>query len=142
LADPEQAQPGVFTNPDLQTLYDQLLDSGSQSLGAALKVGGAVEEIDILDLQSRLELTDQANIQQVNTNLERGSENHLRAFVQTLLRQTGETYQPQYLSPEAFQAILDGSMPGSGRGRGNQVTPGGRGNSGGSYGGGRPAHQP
>lgn len=139
LADPAQDQPGVFTNSDLQSLYDQLLASGSQSLEAALKAGGAVEEIDILDLQSRLELTGQADIQQVYTSLKRGSENHLRAFVQTLLRQTGETYQPQYLSPEAFTAILDGSMPGSGRGWGSQGASGGRGN-GGS--GGRPASQP
>jgi hypothetical protein len=137
LADPTQVQPGVFTDPDLQALYDQLIASGSQSLGAALKAGGAVEEIDILDLQSRLELTDQADIQQVYNNLERGSENHLRTFVKTLLRQTGEAYQPQYLSPEAYQAILDGSMPGSGRGSGSQGTVGGRG--GGQR---RPASQP
>jgi hypothetical protein len=69
LADPAQAQPGVFTNPDLQALYGQLLASGSQSLGAALKAGGAVEEIDILDLQERLEQTDQADIMGVYTNL-------------------------------------------------------------------------
>ena len=137
LADPAQSQPGVFTNPDLQALYDQLLASGSQSLGAALKAGGVVEEIDILDLQSRLELTDQADIQQVYTNLERGSENHLLAFVNILLRQTGETYQPQYLSPEAYQAILDGLMPGSGRNWGSQGTAGGLGG-----GHGRPANQP
>jgi hypothetical protein len=104
LADPAQAQPGVFTNPDLQALYDQLLVSGSQSLEDALHAAGAVEEVDILDLQARLEGTDQADLVQVYTNLERGSENHLRA-VNTLVRQTGETYQPQYLSPEAYQAI-------------------------------------
>jgi hypothetical protein len=131
LADPAQTQPGVFTNPDLQALYDQLIVSGSQSLGETLKVGGAVEEIDILDLQNRLELTDQADIQLVFTNLERGSENHLRAFVNTLFRQTGETYQPQYLSAEAFQVILDGSTPGSGQSWGNQGGPGIQGGGGG-----------
>jgi hypothetical protein len=127
LADPAQTQPGVFTDPDLQALYDQLLASGSQSVGAALKAGGAVEEVDILDLQSCLEETDQADIQQVYTNLERGSENHLRAFVNTLLRQTGETYQPQYLSPEVYQAILDGTLPGSRQGWGNPGEGGGPG---------------
>jgi hypothetical protein len=115
LADPAQSQPGVFTDPDLQALYDQLLASGSQSLGDALKAGAAVEEVDILDLQARSELADQADILRVYGSLERGSENHLRAFVRTLARQTGETYQPQYLSPEAYQAILDGASQGGGR---------------------------
>ena len=115
LADPAQAQPGIFSDADLQALYDQLLASGNQSLGNAIKAGGAVEEVDILDLQARIELTDQADILKVYGSLERGSENHLRAFVRTLVRQTGETYQPQYLSPEAFQAILDGASQGGGR---------------------------
>ena len=39
---------GEFTNPDLQALYDQLVNLGSQSLADALKVGAAIEEIDIL----------------------------------------------------------------------------------------------
>jgi hypothetical protein len=116
LTDPAQPQPGVFTDPDLQALYDQLLSNGSQSLGNALKAGGVVEEVDILDLQARIELTDQADILRVYGSLERGSENHLRAYVKTLLRQTGEIYQPQFLNPEAYQAILNGGSPGNGRG--------------------------
>jgi len=116
LADPAQAQPGVFSDPDLQALYNQLLASGNQSLGNAIKAGGAVEEVDILDLQARNELTDQADILKIYGNLERSSKNHLRAFVRTLLRQTGETYQPQYLNPEAYQAILSGASQGGGWG--------------------------
>ncbi len=41
---------GEFTNSDLQTLYDELVETGSQSLADALLIGGAIEEIDILDL--------------------------------------------------------------------------------------------
>jgi len=115
LADPAQAQPGIFSDPDLQTLYDQLLASGIQSLENAIKAGGAVEEVDILDLLARTELTEQAEILNVYGNLEHSSKNHLRAFVRALARQTGETYQPQYLSPEAYQAILDGASQGGGR---------------------------
>ena len=48
IADPAAGKPiGVFTNPELQALYNQLIAQGSQSLAAALKVGGAIEEIDI-----------------------------------------------------------------------------------------------
>ncbi len=141
LADPAQAQPGAFTNPDLQALYDELVARGSQSLAEAVKVGGAIEEIDILDLQEYLAATSNTSLQQVYTNLLRGSENHLRSFANTLQTQTGETYQPQYLSPDAYQAILASSQ-GNGNGNGNsgQGGRGGQGGQGGSKGwrGGRP----
>ncbi len=125
LPDPAQSEVGVFTNPDLQTLYNELVAQGSQSLADALKVGGAIEEIDILDLRTRLAQTDNADIIQVYTNLLNGSGNHLRAFANTLLTQTGETYQPQYLSLEDYQAILS-AAGGNGNGRGGPG--GGQGN--------------
>jgi hypothetical protein len=61
LQDPAQATVGAFTNPDLQALYNELVARGSQSLSEALKVGAAIEEIDILDLQERLAETDHAD---------------------------------------------------------------------------------
>ena len=123
LDDPASSEIGVFTNPDLQALYRELTARGSQSLAEALKVGAAIEEIDILDLPSHLAQADNADIQQVFNNLLNGSYNHLRAFVSTLNTQTGETYQPQYLSAEAYQAIIY-AKTGTG-GNGNR---GGRGN--------------
>ncbi len=111
---------GEFTDADLQALYDQLVAQGSQSIAKALKVGAAIEEIDILDLQERLAETDNAAIEQVYTNLLAGSENHLRAFVSNLEAQTGETYAPQYLSQAAYDEIMAAS---NSRGGGN----GGRG---------------
>jgi len=53
---------GEFTNPKLQALYDQLIVQGSKSAADALKVGAAIEEIDILDLQERLDETEDADI--------------------------------------------------------------------------------
>ena len=100
---------GEFTNPELQALYDQLIATGSQSLADALKVGGAIEEIDILDLQRAVAETDKADIQRVYASLLSGSTNHLRAFVSTLANQTGEVYAPQYMTPDAYSAIVDGS---------------------------------
>jgi len=131
LTDSVLAAPGTFTNPDLQMLYDELVARGSLSLAEALKVGAAIEEIDILDLQSNLAQTDNPNIQQVYNNLLRGSENHLRAFAQTLLTQTGETYQPQYLSLEAYQAIIGQSPNGGSNGRSGQGGRGGQSRGGG-----------
>jgi hypothetical protein len=122
ISDPASSEVGVFANPDLQALYDDLVARGSQSLAEALKAAAEIEEIDIADLQERLGQTDNANIQQVFTNLLRASENHLRAFVSTLNTQTGETYQPQYLSAEAYQAIITAGMErgGNGNGGGNR----------------------
>lgn len=124
---------GKFTDPSLQALYDQLVGQGSVSLADALKVGAAIEEIDILDLQTRLALTDNADLQLAFNNLMNGSYSHLNAFTGVLTQQTGETYQPQYLSVEAYQAIVTGSM-----GNGNQGA-NGQGNSGANGQGGQAA---
>ena len=118
ISDPASAEPGVFTNPDLQALYNQLVAQGSASLSDALRVGAAIEEIDILDLQERLAETENSSTQQVFNNLLRGSYSHLNAFTSTLVSQTGETYQPQYMSLDDYQASLDGSFSGGNQGKG------------------------
>ncbi|MCF6277315.1 MAG: DUF2202 domain-containing protein, partial [Anaerolineales bacterium] len=68
---------GVFTNNDLQALYDQLVAQGSLSLADALNVGAAIEEIDILDLQEGLDEANDPNIVMVYNNLMNGSYHHL-----------------------------------------------------------------
>jgi len=121
LTDPALA-PGQFTDANLQALYNQLVAQGSASLANALKVGAAIEEIDIQDLQTRLTQTDNADIQMVYNNLMNGSYNHLNAFTSVLLQQTGEIYQPQYLSVDVYQSIATGSTGNGyqgGRGNGN-----------------------
>lgn len=105
--DPVQGrEAGEFLNQDLQALYDNLVDRGRESLAEALLVGAAIEEIDILDLQEYLAETDDPNISEVYQNLLKGSINHLQSFVRTYERQTGEQYQPQYLTEEAYQELL------------------------------------
>ncbi|HUW14581.1 MAG TPA: DUF2202 domain-containing protein [Anaerolineae bacterium] len=133
---PVADEAGVFANPELQALYDDLMETGSQSLADALLVGAAIEEIDILDLEEYLAETALWDIQRVYENLLRGSQNHLRAFVRELEVETGEVYEPQYMSQEAYDEILNGSAgnggwggragngPGSGRSGGSR--PGGR----------------
>jgi hypothetical protein len=137
LSDPASSVVGVFTNPDLQALYTELVKRGSQSLAEALKVGAAIEEIDILDLQERLVQTDNADIAQVFNNLMRASYNHLRGFVSALQAQTGETYQPQYMSAEAYQQSLGSAAGGYGNSNSRGNGQGGNG-AGGGRGGGRP----
>jgi hypothetical protein len=117
---------GVFNDPTLQSLYDGLMSTGSQSLADALKVSATIEEVDIADLQSRLAATANPDIQWVYNNLVNGSYNHLRNYVRVLSRLTGETYQPQYLGADLYQTIVT-SNNGNGYGNSTTATDGGRG---------------
>jgi hypothetical protein len=115
LDDPAKEEVGVFANQELQALYDQLIEEGYRSPADALRVGAAIEEIDILDLEERVEQTDQADIVQVYQNLLSGSQNHLRAFVSNLQRRDGAVYTPQYLSQQAYDETVEAQTE---RGRG------------------------
>lgn len=98
---------GVFENTYLQTLYDDLILLGSSDLVSALSVGAAIEEIDILDIQHLVdEVEGNRDIVIVYENLMKGSRNHLRAFVRNLANQ-GVDYAPQYLSQDAYDAIIN-----------------------------------
>jgi hypothetical protein len=106
LPDPTKGA-GEFSNENLQALYNDLVSRGSASTKDALQVGAAIEEIDILDLEDHMAQTDKADILLVYANLKRGSENHLRAFVNNLQRQ-GVLYTPEYLSSEEYNRIIQG----------------------------------
>ena len=89
IPDPALAEPGQFTNPELQGLYDFLIAQGMQSRAAAFQVGILVEETDIADLDEALEATNKADLVRLFTNLRRGSVNHLAAFSSALATETG-----------------------------------------------------
>jgi len=126
ISDPSADNPsGIFTDPALQTLYDQLLAQGRLSISDALKTGAAVEEIDILDLRERSPQTQMADILQVYNNLETGSRNHLRAFVSVLENQTGEDYIPGYLTSENYLQIISSGVENAGQGSGGGYGQGG-----------------
>jgi len=81
VADPSAARnPGTYADPALQSLYDKLLASGSESLAKAYDVGVAVENLDIADLKAAISQTSQADVKAAFTNLMNGSANHLAAF--------------------------------------------------------------
>lgn len=123
LATPSDGTAGVFVNVDLQALYTQLVAQGSLTEQDAVKVGAAIEEIDILDLQKRLPQTDQADIEQVFNSLLAGSYNHLNAFVANYWNVSGTVYFPQYMSQVDYDAVVTSTTFGSqggGRGGGGQ----------------------
>ena len=80
IADPRSAEVGVFTDPELQALYDDLVARGSTSLAEAIQVGIAIEEKDITDLSAAIAAEDDADVVSVLERLLSGSENHLRSF--------------------------------------------------------------
>ncbi|NPA11433.1 MAG: DUF2202 domain-containing protein [Epsilonproteobacteria bacterium] len=96
---------GVFSDPKMLNLYNQLVQEGSKSVTDALKVGATIEDLDIKDLDEALENTNNQDISFVYKNLKKGSENHLRAFV-GFLRKYGSDYEPQYISYDYFEEIL------------------------------------
>ena len=100
---------GLYTNATLQGLYTQLVAAGSVSLIEGLKVGAAIEELDMLDINNHLKTVDNQDIRLVYDNLLKGSRNHLRSFYKTL-QQQGGSYTAQYLSQAEFDAIVNTAM--------------------------------
>lgn len=111
-----EAGAGVFADPDLQALHDQLLADGSVSAEAALRTAMLVEETDIKDLKVRLAATDEAAIQRVYTSLLRGSTRHLSAFS----RQSDRLTEFGPIAPRNGQLGTGQGRGGPGSGRGSQ----------------------
>ena len=81
VADPAAGKAaGVFSDPKLQALYDDLVTEGRVSLQAAYAVGMKIEKADIADLQVALAATDNADLERLYGNLLAASKNHLQAF--------------------------------------------------------------
>ena len=107
LEDPVGENPeGVFQNEELQQLYNELIEIGSESREEALKVGALIEEIDIIDLRTELEeIAKNEDVIRVFENLCQASERHLKAFVRVLSLYDVE-YTPVKLEQEEFDSIL------------------------------------
>jgi hypothetical protein len=108
LEDPSHSDFGKFNNPDLQLLYTTLTTQCDISLDEALNVGATIEDLDIFDLDEAIKSTSRTDILEAYTLLKCGSENHMRAFSKQL-NNRGETYTPQFISQDTYDAILQGT---------------------------------
>ncbi len=106
ISDPASAEAGVFTNTELQGLYNQLIRQGQASLLGALRAGAFIEEYDIRDLRTAYGESTKADLRRVYGNLERGSENHLKAFVSHIEAVMGTPYVAQFLAQDEVNDIL------------------------------------
>ncbi len=101
------AEEGEFENDLLQDKYYELISDGSASYIAGLLVGGFIEELDMIDIQEAIDVTEHLDLINAYLHLLEGSKNHLRAFVGALESQ-GYTYVPVLISQEYFDAIMMG----------------------------------
>jgi hypothetical protein len=107
IPDPASREIGVFNNTALQELYNNLIRQGDASLLGALKAGAFIEEYDIKDLRTAFNDTKKTDLRRVYSNLELGSENHLKAFVSHIEAIMGTSYVAQFLPQNEVNAILD-----------------------------------
>jgi hypothetical protein len=107
IPDPASKKIGVFNNTSLQDLYNDLMRQGEASLLVALQAGAFIEEYDIKDLRTAFADTVKTDIKRIYSNLELGSENHLRAFVSHIETITGTSYVVQVLPQNEADTILE-----------------------------------
>ncbi|MCB9224971.1 MAG: DUF2202 domain-containing protein [Crocinitomicaceae bacterium] len=106
LVDPAHSERGVFNDPELQELYNQLVTQSDISLVEAYKVGATIEDLDINDLNNCESRTSVSTILDAYEFLECGSRNHLRQYYGKLQEQ-GVSYAPQYISVDYFNSIVN-----------------------------------
>ena len=106
LDDQVQDEIGIFSNPEIQELYDDLVALGSGPITDALTAGAIVEDYDINDINHWMTQTLNESILTVFRNIVCGSGNHLNVF-DLQLKSFGIDYEPLYISPDEYQAIID-----------------------------------
>ena len=91
LDDPRTGEPGVFTDPELQTLHDDFLARGLASETEAYQVGVDFEKWDIAGLEAELAAApdDDTELRDLLQFLIDGSKRHLAAFERQLERPRG-----------------------------------------------------
>jgi hypothetical protein len=96
---------GVFVDPRLTELYEDMVSEGMRSSIAALQVGATIEEVDMVDIQAAIDRAETDTIIELYESLLCGSRNHLRAFTGEL-ENAGEPYDAQFLDPAEVDAII------------------------------------
>ena len=94
---------GVFTSKTMQDLYNTMTAQGKVSLSEALTVGATIEDLDIYDLETLKNETTKEDILLTYNTLQKGSRNHMRAFVKV----GGGNYIPQYISQSTYSSIIN-----------------------------------
>jgi len=108
LEDPASEVIGKFNNSDLQSIYNNLIESSNISLLEALKVGNTIEDLDINDISKNEKRTSKPDLLNLYSLLKCGSRNHLRNF-NNQVEQNNGSYEPMYITINEFEAIISSS---------------------------------
>jgi len=109
------AEPGIYQDEQFSRLYGQFAEEGSASLPAALAAAAVLEELNILDLQTRMAQTEKADIRLVYQHLLKIASANLWSFSRAIERFGGAAYEPRYLTPLAFSELMaSAGQPGEG----------------------------
>ena len=112
--DPASSEMGIFSNQELQELYNELISKSNMSLIGALEVGAIIEDLDINDLNILESRTNNSDLLSVYNSLECGSRNHLRSYINQLELNNTE-YYPEYISITDFNEIINSTKEQCGR---------------------------
>ncbi len=106
VTDPALAAAGEFSDPLIQSVYNDLIAWAGDSPFTMLEVGAFIEDADLAHVSSLMtQFSQQQDVLLVLDHLARGSRNHLRTFV-WLLEAQGYEYVPQFLDPALFQEVI------------------------------------
>lgn len=97
---------GEFVDQEIQELFNQFIEEGSIDELSALKIGATIEDLDIIDLQERINATSNLEIIRVFESLQCGSRNHLKSFVRSI-NNLGGTYEPQFITLQTYLEIVE-----------------------------------
>ena len=96
---------GKYLNDEVQKKYDEYTVKGSISDLCALMTGALMEETDIYELRERIKIISEEKIIKILLQLEKATQNHLKAFVKNL-KCSGIEYKPQVLTQNEFDEII------------------------------------
>ena len=108
ISDISSSERGKFSNETLQNLYTDLTALADKSIEDALLVGATIEDLDINDLDHFILNTSHQDIEEMYDLLNCGSRNHMRAYTNNL-NNLGVEYTPQFITLEAYNAIINSS---------------------------------
>jgi len=105
LANPENPEPGVFSNSALQNMYTNGVNSGLSSSTDALKSSAAVEDMHIADLSNAMGRTDNNDLLYMYRQELASSRNNLRSLSERISA-FGQMYTPKYITPASYAEII------------------------------------
>ena len=109
IPNPENEASGKFTNPTLQQIYTNGVNSGLSSAVDALKSSAKFEDMHIADLSGAIARTDNIDLQLIYRQQLALSRNNLRALSQWMSA-FGATYTPTYITLDSYNQIISSPM--------------------------------